>query len=753
MELNEFQTQLTPELLESLPAEIRESLLDYINSVPYISRMVSKDRKRAKDLERDSRGRIIVDIANLHILENMNYFRKTALHYEEHGCYTKLRPNSNPNSEYGIWLREEIHRCWYGMVRESDGEWITGYMYWYLNYFPMIQDIEDPDSGALFRITKLPKAWEGVYMTFHYLDQARYGGLYNDFKGNQQAVEIAKRGASKSYIISSMLAKNFILGENKIACTNTRGVITAYEKGTIEADKDGTLSKFLLGINFLADNTEFPRNRIKDSKGDLVWISGYLDAESNRPKGSENTVIGVSSRDNPDKNRGKRANLFLYEEFGAFKLFLDTYMVNLPSVMISTNKSFGLAFAIGTGGSEGNDFMGAMEMIYNPAGYFVYGVPNIYDKGSQGNKKTVLFFGAPINRYGFYNEDGVSDIIGALIDILQARHMLKYNSTDPIMLSRFKAENPITIQEAIMKRDNNIYPVSDLTDQLNKLDLTPNSYDYIQSGRLTLLDGKITLTPDIENLPIREFPHKDNKLHGAVEIHDLPKVDKDGKVFKNRYIAGADPYDDDVSETLSLGSIFVLDLWTDKIVAEYTGRPLFAETYYETCRRLLLLYDAECNYENNKKGLYAHFSKYGSLYLLSDVLEFLKDKDPNLRELYGNKSKGTTSVPYVKKYGRSLLRNWLISPFEQIVQNPQTGEEEVVQIKMLNTLNSRGAIKELTMYNVDNNFDRHDALVMLMLLREDKLRYITNSDGSRATETNGSSGYENDSFFTKNYGR
>lgn len=33
----------------------------------------------------------------------------------------------------------------------------------------MIQDIEDPDSGALFRITKLPKAWEGVYMTFHYL--------------------------------------------------------------------------------------------------------------------------------------------------------------------------------------------------------------------------------------------------------------------------------------------------------------------------------------------------------------------------------------------------------------------------------------------------------------------------------------------------------------------------------------------------------------------------------------------------------
>lgn len=107
-------------------------------------------------------------------------------------------------------------------------------------------------------------------MTFHYLDQARYGGLYNDFKGNEQAIEIAKRGASKSYIIASMLAKNFILGENKIACKDTRGVITAYEKGTISSTTDGTLAKFVLGINFLADNTEFPRNRIKDSPGDMT---------------------------------------------------------------------------------------------------------------------------------------------------------------------------------------------------------------------------------------------------------------------------------------------------------------------------------------------------------------------------------------------------------------------------------------------------------------------------------------------------
>lgn len=52
---------------------------------------------------------------------------------------TNLRPNANPNSEFGKWIREEIRRIWYGYVRESDGAWVTGDMYFYLNYCPIIQ--------------------------------------------------------------------------------------------------------------------------------------------------------------------------------------------------------------------------------------------------------------------------------------------------------------------------------------------------------------------------------------------------------------------------------------------------------------------------------------------------------------------------------------------------------------------------------------------------------------------------------------
>jgi len=69
----------------------------------------------------------------------MDYFRPSALAFKKNnGRYTLLKPNGNPNSEYGKWIREEKRRCWDGYVRESDGEWVPGLLYFYLNYCPII---------------------------------------------------------------------------------------------------------------------------------------------------------------------------------------------------------------------------------------------------------------------------------------------------------------------------------------------------------------------------------------------------------------------------------------------------------------------------------------------------------------------------------------------------------------------------------------------------------------------------------------
>ena len=755
IEMNEYQTELTEELINSLPQEVQDQLFDIINNVEFVKRLISPTREYAKDRPRDDRGRIIVDLANPHIIEDMDYFRPTAIHFEKHGTFTNLRPNANPNSEYGKWIREEKRRIWEGYVRESDGEWITGYMYWFLNYSPMmlskIREYKDKNgkirkSKRADRVESLPECWEGIYWRFHCLDQASNGGLYNNFEGGQHMAELASRGKGKSYSLASILNHIFVVGENEEACEKVKGIVTAYQKEYLT--KDGVLNKFIDMANFCATNTQFPRKRLKNSLQEMTWIMGYMDVELGIERGTQNTVLGVSSKDDESKLRGKRAAKILIEEFGTFPRLVDLYNVLLPSVQ-EGDIVFGQIYMLGTAGDNESDFAGAQEIMYNPKGYNMYALPNVFDKYNQGKPYFVFFFPGYVNRKGCYNKDGVSDIIKAIIEILMNRYRVKYNSTDPNTIIKTIAEVPITPAEAIVKTGVNMFPVADLTERVGQLDANPTEYDDVYVGELPFnKEGRIEYKPSSVQ-PIRDFPHKDNKIEGAIEMFELPEIDRNtGKPYDDRYILGADPYDDDESNTMSLGSIFVLDLWTDRIVAEYTGRPSFADDYYEICRKLCLFYNGRLNYEYNKKGLFSHFSTRNSLYLLTDVLDFLKEKQM-MKEGYGNKSKGTNASPAINAYARSRLRSWLLAPVP--IMQTIDGEEQEVMVPRLFTIRSRALLKELINYNSEGNFDRISAMGMLMLLREDRMiRY--QGDVSREKQERASNSYDgNDPFFSKNY--
>lgn len=747
MEFNKYQTPLTDELLESLPEEVRNQLLDIINNVEFVRRLVSPDRQYAKDRPRDDKGRIIVDLANPHIVENIDYFRPTAIHYQKYGCFTNLRPNANPNSEFGKWIREEKRRCWEGYVRESDGEWVTGYMYWFLNYSPIMLSKIIKGTKRANRVEDFPEFWEGIYWRFHYMEQAANGGLYNNFEGGQHCAELASRGKGKSFSLASILSHDFILGVNEIAHHRVMSVVTAYQKEYLT--KDGVLNKFSSMANFCAEHTQFPRKRLKSSMQEMTWIMGYKDVELDVERGTLNNILGVSSKDDESKLRGKRAAHILIEEFGTFPRLTDMYNVLTPSVE-EGDIVFGQIYMLGTAGDNESDFAGAQEIMYNPKGYRMYALPNVFDKNNQGRPNFVFFFPGYVNRKGCYNEDGVSDVIKALIEILMNRYTKKYNSSDPNTIIKVIAEVPITPAEAIVKTGVNMFPVTDLTERLQQLDSNPREFDDVYTGELVVnKSGQIEFKPTSAQ-PIREFPHKDNKIEGGLEMFQLPEIDRaTGRPFNGRYILGCDPYDDDASNTMSLGSVFVLDLWTDKIVAEYTGRPLFADDFYEVCRRLCLYYNGRMNYENNKKGLFSYFSKNNCTYLLTDQLEFLRDKQMIKEIGYGNKAKGTNATLAINSYGRNLLRAWLLRP--TVVIQEVDGEPAEVTIPALFTLRSRALIKELINYNSEGNFDRISSMGMLMLLREDKM--ITYQGNiSREKQEKASKNYlGNDPFFNRNY--
>ena len=533
----------------------------------------------------------------------------------------------------------------------------------------------------------------------------------------------------------------------RISWKETRSLVTAYQKEYLI--KDGVLNKFVSMANFVATNTQFPRKRLKSALQEMTWVMGYKDADLDIEKGTQNQVIGVSSKDDESKLRGKRAVFIGIEEFGTFPRLIDLYTVLKPSVQ-EGDFVFGLLYLQGTAGDSESDFSGAQEIMYNPHGYNMYALPNIFDKVNQGKKDFVFFFPGYINRKGFYNEDGVSDVTGALVSILLERHKVKYNSTDPNTIIKTIAEVPITPAEAIVKTGVNTFPVIDLTERLNQLDNNSREFDDVYVGDLIIdKNGEINYQVSSKQ-PIRAFRSQDNKMGGAIEIFQLPEKDKSNKVFANRYILSCDPYDNDQAETQSLGSIFVLDLWTDRIVAEYTGRPLFADDFYEIGRRMCLFFNGRMNYENNKKGLFGYFQRMNSLYLLTDSLQFLRDKEMSKSTLFGNNTKGTVATAGINAYGRMLLRNWLLQPTTIAGKNAE-GEEIEITVAKLFTLRTRALIEELISYNELGNFDRVSSMMMLMLLREDKMIMYNGNLLSAKGEDKDKDYLGNDPFFKNNY--
>ena len=722
--------------------EVQDNFYDFLDNVPIIKYMVSPNRPRAKDLPRDEEGKIIVDITKPHILEDMDYFRPSALHYMKYGTYTNLRPNPNPNSEFGKWIIEETRRCYEGYVRPSDGEWITGDYYFFLNYCPMLVSKKAKGSNKAIRVESFPDIWDGHYLMYHYLHQARERG--------EQAATLSSRGRGKSYSGAALLAKRFILGVNKDKESEKRTCFILASDSSKLVAGDQTLDKFQYDIDFIRENMQWPSLRLTDALQKMRWKMGYIDLDTGTKKGTLNSVVCFSIVDEA-KVRGSRGDLFLFEEAGSFPKLLDTFNNLIPSVKEGDNV-YGQIFLYGTAADNDSDFSSMQEIMYNPEGYGVYGVDNVYDKEGFGKRRFTFFFPEYFNRVGCYDSNGNSDVTKALYEIITERIKVKYNSSDIRTILKTISDRPIVPQEAIMRVRGNFFPITDINNRIAQLDANPSEYDDVYVGKIIFNSENRPEFQPTSDTPIRDFPLKNESTKGAVEIFKLPEKDSSGNVFSNRYIAGLDPIDDDSSDdsSHSLMSFFVLDLWTDSIACEYTERTSFADDGYEMIRRILLFYNARCLYENNKKGIFAYFSRMNCLYLLEDTPEFLKDRDMIKTLGMGNKSKGYSATKGINEYADKLTKDWLMQPVT--IHQTIDGKETETTIYKLYTVRNRAFLRECSLFNPDINVDRIRAFGAVMLSREQHLIY-NNGTLKRDSEKIEKDYLGNDDFFTRNYDR
>lgn len=433
----------------------------------------------------------------------------------------------------------------------------------------------------------------------------------------------------------------------------------------------------------------------------------------------------VYTIDKPDAAVGTRPGKMVIEEVGLLSNLLAVVGANDTCQKEGTEK-FGSALYIGTGGSMEKTI--EAEIIFrDPDGYDL--VP--FDDEWENSGKIGWFVPAQYALNQFKDSNGNTDFDKAT-EFLEAERTVKKKAKHSAALHNEKVYRPVVPSEMFLSTKVSPYPVEDIKVKLTKL-LTDNKIlNSSYKGYFDLLDNKVSWRNTTDS-PIREFPYKGEDKTGCVEIYQLPRK-LDGYIPSNRYIAALDPVDDDGNkgEGLSLQSFFILDTFTEEIVLEYTARTRRVKQYYEQVRRALLFYNARLLYENQKKGIFAHFNNKNTLFLLADTPKMLQDMDMQ-KPGEGNKRKGVYATEKINQWGREELGpEWL----EKEINHNTTA---------LDKIRSVGLLREMIAYDSDINTDRIASFGLLMIYREVTLK---THNKRKAEQVNRLSQHE---FFDKHF--
>lgn len=635
-------------------------------------------------------------------LHNTDKFRQAAIFFEKHGCYT-LAPRGT--TDYKKYWDQETERCLNGYTA-PDGEGITGYNYFYLNYSPIFKLVETEytdRNGDIRkrreRVLQFPSFWDYDYYYYCAIEEAEQ-------QGKHMAV-LKSRQRGYSFKGASMLVRNYMLipGSKNFAVASEQKFLVG----------DGLLTKAWQIMDFLDKHTEWAKQRLVSTR--MERVSGYKVTDEfgkQTEQGYLSSIVGITLKNDPERIRGTRGKLVLWEEGGKFPDLLDAWRIEQPSVETDDGVAFGLMIAFGTGGTIGASFEGLKELFYKPNANNVLAFPNIWDDGRE-NTECGFFVPAYSNlesfdddgNQKFMDKDGNSLKELAIQNLIEQRNKIKDGGASQQSIDRFISERPMKPAEAVLELGKNIFPRKLLMDQLTrirtnkKLQSMKHIVDLEWDG-----NGQVKATEkpsgDITNYPLK----KGDKPHGSVVIWEYPVKDPP----LGLYIGGCDPYDHDDSFTNSLGSTFIFkrvragEAWTDVIVAEYSGRPDTAEEYYENVRKLLTFYNARLLFENERKGIYPYFTNKHCDYLLADqpdkiISEVFKDSKVQRR-------KGCHMTKQIRAYGEGLILEWLLDEFEE-------GHPNVERVY------SEPLIEELIENDGVRNVDRVIALCMVMIYREE----------------------------------
>jgi hypothetical protein len=677
-----------------------------------------------------------------------------------------------------FWKSEKrkcLEGAWVG------GKWCPGSLYFFVNYFTIRFEIEDGGGGRkLGRPFFRDIEWERAYIAEEaagfsgfskdlwntcdrkygpekekslkfgwiteddlkqkeyvpardYLRRIHPGDMGKPLYRNQSKniLELTSRGTGKSYFAANQILYNFLFdgandydiyleGKNNFSPLNSDTVVGAIESKY----SDDLLKKVKVAIEHLPDR-QIINGEVYPSPF-FVNYSGSL-SSGKALMSTTGSVINVRSfAEDPLAANGTRPNRAYLEECGFMNNFIEVIGA-LESTQASSDYKNLVIHALGTGGlSSHGAVVYTKEVFYNPDEFNFLSFDDIWE-----NKGRIGFFIPGTHGINKFKKgpNFITDEASALIYINDEIDKAKKSGNR----RKYMAEvinKPLKPSDIFLTMEGNFFPIDDIREHLASIENNKRILDSSWKVEFFIKEGKVDWS--ISNKPVlREYPHRRGDiLDTAIEIWELPKTDASGKPPFGRYLASLDPVDNDGGDDVdhSLLSGFILDSWTDRIVLEYTGRTKMVDDFYEQWRRCLMYYNAMCNYERNLKGFYGHMRKNISTHYLADQPEILSEKGlAKPAGDTGNQRKGVHCTIPIINWGLELLLSYINARAYEQGEESVEDEEDPIYIRNLSTIRSTALLQEMLAYNSEINADRISSLILLMILREDRINLSKNA--------------------------
>ena len=659
-----------------------------------------------QDIPRKIKGKFNKDLLLNTYFEHTELFSPAANRFLKEGKYCGEIFNSK---KYNIFWAEERERCLYGYQNPITKLWIPGKYYHFLNY----KQMKTVEKGVAVskRVTSFPNFWPIHYFFACDYDLAIKSGL--------NLAILKPRGTGFSELMAS-----FGVHEYTFQTETPVFYFVAVER---YLNKDGVLSKAWDQINFHNASTERAFKHLRQFKDqDLYKKASFLDPDTGAEVKTGGEIQGAVI-DHPRKLRGARG-FVNFEEGGSFPNLESSWMT-AKALAEEGGVKFSMMCVWGTGGEQGPGIAGLENIFSNPDVFDCLPFANCWEGDMILSKDHGFFFPAWANMTRFMDKWGNTDFAKAKAYHDQQREKAAKGSS--ILMDKQIAEYPYTPMEALMRLNNNPFPVEKLQKQLRYVDSSPDVSGILKKGELEIEDGQVVFKLNSKLTPVDHYPHKtDEALEGAFILFEAPLRTDQGNVPDNLYYIVADCFYQDLDQTTqwnSLGSFYVYKKTNtifptedDILVGWYAGRPPRAKDFHRKVFLAARYFNAIVQTEIKGGGndLLNYAKQYGFLNYCGErptIFNHSKEhKKISGREFFVRVEEAN-KPELIQKFVDWLLKERSI----------KINGENTQYVLNLEKIYDRALLEELIKYSPNGNFDRISCMLVLMaILQEAELQVV-----------------------------